>query len=133
MKHTKLIFLFFIAILVVQACRKDFKMAPAVAIIPTGTVSFDSVILPILTTNCIKSGCHGNGGQTPELTATNAYNQLTGLGYVPQDDTSEADAKNSILYKKLTATSKPMPPTGPLTATQIAQILAWMKQGSLKN
>ena len=133
MKYTKLIFLILVAVLAMQACRKDFTMAPPAVQLPTGNISFDTVILPILTANCVKSGCHISGGQTPDLTATNAYSQLTMLGYVPQDDTSEADAKNSILYKMLISTSKPMPPTGSLTPTQKADILGWMTQGSLNN
>jgi hypothetical protein len=133
MKYTKLIFLFVVTVAVTQACRKDFTV-PAVAVAaPTGTVSFDSVVLPILTANCAKSGCHVSGGQVPDLTTANAYNQLTGLGYVPQDDTVEADAKNSGLYKMITSTSKPMPPTGSLAPTQIAEILAWIKQGAQNN
>lgn len=132
MKHIKFVFFFLVAILVIQACRKDFTMAPTVQL-PTGNISFDTVILPILTANCAKSGCHVTGGQTPDLTAANAYNQLTELGYVPEGDTSITDAKNCTLYGKLISTSKPMPPTGTLTPTQIAEILAWIKQGSLNN
>ncbi len=133
MKHTKLIFLFLAAAIVIQACRKDFKMAPVAGPIPTGVISFDTLILPVLTSNCAKSGCHVSGGHTPDLTAANAYNQLTGLGYVPQDDTTEVNAKNSFLYKAITSTSKPMPPTSPLSATQVALILTWIKQGSIHN
>jgi hypothetical protein len=133
MRHPKIIFIFLVAVLVVQACRKDYTMVPPAVELAAGTVSFDTVILPILVNNCAKSGCHVSGGQTPDLTAANAYTQLTGLGYVPQDDTSGASAKNSILYKMITSTSKPMPPTSPLSGTQVAQILAWIKQGSLNN
>lgn len=130
MKEIKIIFLFLVGTLVIQACRKDFTMPAAGVVVPTGSVSFDSTILPIFTANCAKSGCHVTGGQAPDLTAANAYNQLTGLGYVPQDDTLDADAKASTLYKMITSTSKPMPPTGSLSPTQIGQILAWIKQGS---
>lgn len=133
MKYTKIFFLFLVPVLLLHACRKDFTMTQPAVVIPTGTVSFDSVILPILVTNCAKATCHVSGGHIPLLTSGNAYNQLTGLGYVPQDDTVEANAKNSVLYKAITSTSKPMPPSGPLTPTQLAQILAWIKQGSLKN
>ncbi len=134
MKHTKILLLFLVAVLVLlHACRKDFTMAPAAVQLPSGTISFDTVILPVLTANCAKSGCHVAGGQTPDLTVSNAYAQLTGLGYVPQDDTIEADAKKSTLYAKLISTSKPMPPANPLTPTQLAEVLAWIQQGSLNN
>ena len=133
MKDIKSIFFFLVLILLVQACRKDFTMAPPAVQLPSGNISFDTVIIPILTSNCTKSGCHISGGQVPDLTAANAYNSLTLLGYVPVGDTSLADAKSSTLYSKLTSTSKPMPPNGALTPTQNAQILAWIKQGSLNN
>jgi hypothetical protein len=133
MNRIKIISPFLIAMLLVSACRKDFTMPQATVVAPTGNVSFDSVVLPILVTNCAKANCHASGAHAPELTTTGAYAQLTGLGYVPQDDTSETGAKNSILYKMITSTSKPMPPTSPLTGTQIGQILAWIKQGAQQN
>ena len=72
-----------LSVLALGSCRKDYYGTPP---IPAGPVSFSQEILPILETNCAKSGCHVPGGQTPDLTTPNAYNDLTGLGYAtPQD------------------------------------------------
>ncbi len=107
------------------SCNKDYYGQPP---IPAGPISFNKIVLPILETNCAKSGCHVPGGQTPDLTSANAYNDLTGLGYVSPDD-SLAPAQ-SILYQKLTAGSKPMPPSGKLSAYNLNLILTWIKQGA---
>ena len=131
MKNSIFIFLF-LFVLLTQSCRKDYTPTFAVVSI-TSNVSFDTVIVPILTANCAISGCHVPGIQAPDLTAANAWNSLTGLGYVPMDDTSDASAKSCILYSKLTATAKMMPPSGKLPANDIAEIFAWIKQGSQNN
>jgi hypothetical protein len=131
MKNLQFI-LFILFILAIQSCRKDFT-APQPVVNISSNVSFDTVIVPILTANCAIKGCHVTGGQVPDLTATNAWNSLTGLGYVPVDDTSASSAMSCILYSKITAKVNKMPPTGSLTATETAEILAWIKQGSQNN
>lgn len=111
-------------LLAMGSCRKDYFGQPP---IPAGPISFNKEILPILETNCAKSGCHVPGGQTPDLTTPNAYNDLTGLGYVSPSDSMAPS--QSILYQKLTAGSKPMPPSGKLSAYNLNLILTWIKQG----
>src|ERR1017187_2113412 len=89
------------------ACEKDYY---GVKPIPPGPVSFTTQVLPILTTSCAISGCHVPGAQTPDLTAANAYNDLTGLGYATPDDSLAP--QNSVLYKHLSGNLKIMPPSG---------------------
>ena len=107
------------------SCRKDYYGQPP---IPAGPISFNTEILPILETNCAKSGCHVPGSQTPDLTTPNAYNNLTGLGYATPDDSLKP--AQSILYQKLTGGSKPMPPDGKLSSYNLNLILTWIKQGA---
>ena len=92
-------------------------------------VSFSKDIIPILTTNCAKSGCHA--GSNPEgnlnLEAANAYASLLkqGSGYV-----DSINPKSSVLYSSLVSITNPMPPTGPLSICDLKRIETWMKQGA---
>src|SRR5688572_19605767 len=88
-------------------------------------VDFTKDVMPVLTLNCVKSGCHVTGGVPPDLSVDKAYEQLMGLGYV---DTTNAEG--SILYARMISSSKPMPPAGKLSASQTGTILAWIKQGA---
>ena len=117
----------FVSILIVAAlfvaCQKEhFKPQSA----PTGTMSFATNILPIFTT-CYGSGCH-SGSQAPDLIAANAYSSLVDGGYV---DTVNAD--QSISYKRISATTGYMPPSGKLSGDKIGMILLWIKQGAHNN
>ena len=122
------ILLILVVVVSVAACRNDFFGQPP---LPTGPISFNKSVLPILVTECAKSGCHVPGGQTPDLTAANAYNNLTGLGYATPDDS--LNAPQSILMKQINNASKPMPPNGKLTAYDISLITTWIKQGAQNN
>jgi hypothetical protein len=116
-----LVFLFF-----QTGCEKDY-LVPKVVVVDF-PVSFSKDIVPILTEDCAKPTCHVNGGVPPNLMADKAYDQLTGLGYV---DTTNVE--QSILYVRITSTTKPMPPNGKLEPEEIAYIKAWIEQGALNN
>jgi hypothetical protein len=122
----------FIKILIVfmfsaAGCQKDYYLTtPEVDL--SVPVSFSKKIQPILTEDCATAGCHVTGIQSPDLTEANSYDQLTQLGYV---DTT--DAEGSLIYKRLTSSSKPMPPDGKISDLEINYILAWIKQGAQKN
>ena len=131
-----ILFLFF-SLIILASCKKDYlSTAPppdtSTPIDLTKPISFNASIVPIFTANCLGSGCHITGGQSPTLTADKAYDQLTQLGYVDAitPDTIPADSK---LYQRLTGTTKPMPPSGKLTPSKISAIELWIKQGSNNN
>jgi hypothetical protein len=116
-----------LAVLIFASCQKQyFPPAPAVTI--TGPVSFSEVIQPILTASCAVGGCH-NGTQAPNLSSGQAWGNLVPGGLV--DTIAPAQ---SIVYQRLKGTLTPaMPPTGSLPPTDIAEVLAWIKQGAQNN
>lgn len=116
----------FLAVVGFSSCEKAYLTPKKVEI--TTPVSFANDIVPILIEDCATPTCHLNGGPPPNLTAAKAYDELNGLGYV---DTSNAE--NSLLYKRITATVNPMPPSEKLTPEEIGYILAWIKQGAQNN
>jgi hypothetical protein len=99
--------------------------APAI----TKTVSFSSDIVPLLTTNCAKSGCH-NGTISPDLTAANAYNSLVDGNFV-----NTSTASNSLVYLWLTGKESATMPLGASNnpSNINGYILAWITQGAEKN
>ena len=116
----------FLIVVFTIGCRKDFEQARTANL--TATMSFSKNIQPIFNENCAKSGCHMEFGQAPNLTQGVAYDQLMGLGYV-----DEANPEGSLLYQKVSATVKQMPPTGNLSSIQTNSIYAWIKQGAKNN
>ncbi len=130
MKHSmKLIPAILFVLFLATACEKAYLTKKEVII--TEPVSFAADIQPILTADCATPNCHVGGGPPPDLTAANAYNEITQLGYV---DTS--NATESLLYKLIVSTSSnrmPPPPASPLNAEEIGYILAWIEQGAQNN
>lgn len=63
-------------------CYKDVIVPPITQAGPPPSVSFNSQILPILTGNCAKSGCHVPGGQHPYMDSVEAYKDLINGGFV---------------------------------------------------
>ena len=124
MKNIKGIF-FFIVVLA-AGCRKDFEQQRKLDI--NTTMSFSKNIQPIFNENCAKSGCHVEFGQSPNLTPVIAYDQLLELGYV-----DPANPEGSLLYQKVSATVKQMPPASNLSSLQINSIYAWIQQGAKNN
>jgi hypothetical protein len=90
-------------------------------VVPTGkTCSADSVyftndILPLITSNCSMSTCHG-GRYSPTLTT---YTQIS--------------KNRSDISQEITKGSMPRPPVGLLTAAQIASFKKWVSQGYKNN
>jgi hypothetical protein len=134
MKNTyKLLVLLFGTILWVS-CEKEYYSTTdnSIVIDPSVPISYSAVIKPIFTSSCLGSGCHDNGGNPPTLTADKSYDQITMLGYVDAD-TPDTIPENSLLYKRIIGTSKPMPPDGKLSQGKIDAIALWIKQGSKNN
>jgi hypothetical protein len=110
------------------ACKDDSYVVPLVVV--NTPVSFDTIVIPIFNASCAISGCHVAGAQAPDLSPSNAFNNL--WQYALVDTTSPA---SSVLYEHLTGTGGQslMPPVGALSPTQKGQILAWIKQGAQNN
>ncbi len=116
---------FFIVLLaggILTSCTWE-EIKPQKVAVPE-TVKFSANIIPVLTANCAKSGCHVKGYQAPDLSAANAYTSLIYYGYVDTDFPNQ-----SSLYIKITTGSM----KDKATDTDRALILKWIQQGALDN
>jgi hypothetical protein len=104
------------------SCQKEYF--PPVELDESTPVSFKSEVLPIFTASCLGSGCHQNGGASPNLTADLAYSSLVDGGLI---DTLQPE--KSVLYDRIKIKGD-MPKSGKLPETQIQKILLWIKQGA---
>jgi hypothetical protein len=86
---------------------------------PGDSISFQDVIQPIFTDNCIL--CH-NSSRNPDLRESFSYNSLSSGGYINEPYSS------SGLYKKVNGNH----PSG-LAEADKAKILAWILQGAKNN
>ena len=95
----------------------------------TATVSFSSDIVPLLTTNCAKSGCH-NGTISPDLSAANAFNSLVNGNFV-----NSSTPSNSLVYLWLTGKESATMPLGASNnpSNINGYMLAWITQGAENN
>lgn len=122
--------------LITGSCKHEIPVSPANQI-PTGTSSdpcdpnkvyFEQQVLPILVSNCAKSGCHDNASHKESVVVT-SYNSVMSTGGV-----RAGNAGNSELYKVITTTNNndrmPPPPALPLTQQQKNLIYNWIQQGA---
>ncbi|MEP6795918.1 MAG: hypothetical protein ABJB16_16440 [Saprospiraceae bacterium] len=94
----------------------------------TGDVFFAPDVVPIFTKDCSLSGCHIPGGQTPDLSASNAYSSLINGNFI-----NTSSPKESELYLWMQGLETlPMPPSGS-KPTETAIVLAWIEQGAQNN
>jgi hypothetical protein len=95
----------------------------------TKTVSFSTDILPLLTANCAKSGCH-NGSISPNLSTANAFNSLVNGNF-----TNTTTPANSLVYLWLTGKESAAMPLGASNNPSNINgfILAWITQGAKNN
>ena len=89
--------------------------------IPLG-ICFQDDILPLVQSNCAKSGCHA-GNEDPDLSN---YNNIL-------KQIKPGDPQNSRLYKYAIGSEMPPPPNIPLNLEQVTLIYGWIKQGALNN
>ncbi|MFK7969003.1 MAG: c-type cytochrome domain-containing protein [Bacteroidia bacterium] len=92
----------------------------------TNLVYFEKDVLPILVSNCARSGCHNEASAQSGVILNNYENVIKTANVEPNDpDRSE-------LYEVLVATdpSERMPPSGPLPANQIQIIKDWIEEGA---
>jgi hypothetical protein len=118
-----------IGLLAIHSC----KHVPDSIIVPPGStgnngtlVCFESDILPILQTNCAKSGCHDAASHQGDY-ILNTYDNIIKRGIIP------GNASNSKIYKTLFESGSdrmPPPPNLDLTASQKALIGRWINEGA---
>ncbi len=90
----------------------------------SGTVCFESSVLPIFISSCARSGCHDAITKEEGFVLDN-YNNIVRKGIVP------GDANESKLYKVLFESGDDrMPPDAPLSQAQKDSIAAWINQGA---
>ncbi len=90
--------------------------------IPSG-ICFQDEILPMIQSNCAKSGCHTAGEEDPYLSN---YNNIL-------NTVKPGDPQNSKLYKYAIGSEMPPPPNSPLNLEQVTLIYGWIKQGAIDN
>lgn len=110
-----------------SSCYYD-EVLPVKTEVITEDVSFSGDLIPIFNASCNAVGCHNTGGESPDLTAANAYNQLNGQDLINRNNPSA-----SGLYRWMTgAEGLPMPVSGS-NPEYNALVLAWIQQGALDN
>ena len=116
----------FLALLIVS-CQYDFIVPEVAPPIDTSKViSFATDVVPIFSTDgCIQ--CHNTGGQTPNLTAANAFASLNSSRYI--NTTSPEESKIYLYPNPETTTHE----RKKYTAAQAAIILQWIQQGAKNN
>jgi len=89
------------------------------------TVYFASAILPIIVSNCAKSGCHDATSHVEGLNLT-TYSAISKM-------VSPGNATGSRLYSVIKGGSMPPKSSGSVSAAQLALIQTWINQGALNN
>ena len=77
-------------------CYKDVIVPPIAKAGPPPAVSFNSQIIPIISTSCAKAGCHVSGSQMPYMDSAEAYKDLINGGFV-----NTLVPTNSTIYQML--------------------------------
>lgn len=139
------------AMLLFSGCLHDSAVAPAdpLPVIPedtTGTgggtgggtntdpcdpdsVYFETDVLPILISNCAKSGCHDAASHEDGVNLT-SYEKVMSTA-----DVEPFDLEGGKLYEAITDSDPddrmPPPPNASLTGEQVAIIAKWIQQGAL--
>ena len=94
-------------------------------------VYFEQQILPLLVSNCAKSGCHNTIDHEDDV-ILNSYNTIMSDGEI-----SPGNPGDSKLYEAISETDPddimPPPPHSPMNTAQIALIATWIQQGAQNN
>jgi hypothetical protein len=130
----KRIFLILIAIAtagitttVLSGCYKDVVNPGENPNAPPQDISFNVVLKPLFEKNCAQSGCHdATPAHKPSLVPEKSFNALVQGGYV-----NLIFPDQSSLYVLIKGGS--MPPTAPLSSSQVKQVLDWIKNGAKNN
>ncbi|MCC6371250.1 MAG: hypothetical protein IT236_09620 [Bacteroidia bacterium] len=130
MKNSKIILLNSVivvcAIVVIYACNKDKTPTPVLPCDPNKTY-FQRDVLPIVISNCAKSGCH-DAASAKEGLVLNSYSGVMKI-------VKAGSPSGSELIKVITTTSSkdlmPPLPNTPLTQQQKDLISKWISEGAL--
>jgi hypothetical protein len=130
----KIIIVVALGIILIGGCEKDTTVIipknPAATVI-TRTVSFSKDLQPIFSSSCAISGCHVEGGQTPNLASGSAYGSLINGSFL-----NKSAPASSTIYERLIGKITPaMPLNAPESDPgQIEELLlAWITQGAKNN
>jgi hypothetical protein len=112
------------AMIMVYSCYYEYPPQPLP--IEPDQVSFNTHILPLLTTKCSTPQCH-DGTKVPNLLAENAYNSLRSGGYL-----NTVFPEESLLYISINegVGGLQMPPSGALSELNKDLILVWIAKGA---
>ena len=120
MKKHSIFLLIVLLSLFVVGCKYDFILPEEVPPIDNSKpISFSKQIAPIFAEKC--NSCHNN--QSPKLTADVAYAQI-----VPSYVNTGTPASSKIYTVPVSGTHY-----AKYSATEAALVLAWLKEGALKN
>ena len=126
MKKSTFYFLLFAFGILLNACTYDFIVKEELPPVdPTVTILFATQIVPIFTDKCV--ACHKTGGQAPDLSAANAFNNIKSMNL-----TNATTPENSLIY------TYPHPSTTmhswkKYTAAEAQLVLTWIQQGAKNN
>ena len=123
MKRFTILFLLASGIAVIaSSCRHE-------GVLPEQQISFSVDIMPIISSGCQHSGCHGTQN-TSDFELLN-YNDVMDHG-----DVKPGEPKSSKLYQTITGQGEefmPAPPYPALTERNIKLIYIWIAQGAKDN
>jgi hypothetical protein len=129
MKNHPIILILVLFALFANSCKYDFILPEEVAPpIDNGgaAISFATQIAPIFSAGDKCTSCHKSGGQTPDLSAANAYSQIS-TKYV-----KTASPETSQIYTEA-APSTAVHTWKKYTSNEAALLLAWIKEGAKNN
>ena len=104
--------------LLICGCRHDKVSLSNIVVICDSTITYSGVISPIIQNNCAVSGCHVSGG-----TAIGDYTVFAEIKM----------AADSGKLKDRTIILKNMPPSSPLSDTDLGKIQCWLNAGAPNN
>ena len=103
--------------IVITSCRHD-----PVGVEAQPLVCFQTDVLPIVQSNCGKSGCHAGGGRDSRMNFATAEGVLASV--------SPRQPLSSRLYTAIMDGNMPPSPNSPLTKDQRTAIYLWILQGA---
>lgn len=127
MKNLYLRLFLFVALVAIGACEYDFIEPDDPLLPPDTNILFSEQIVPIFTTNNNCTECHKAGGNSPDLTADAAYQNL-----IDQNLVSVNQPEESVLYQKLKPESADHS-WKKFTPQESTLVLEWIRQGALNN
>ena len=124
MKKLNKYLLLFLFGLLLNACTYDFivkeELPPIDVTVP---ISFSTQIVPIFANSCVS--CHKTGGQSPDLSAANAYSSIKTMNLV-----NATTPESSIIYAFPGSSSHSWKG---YAASEAQLVLTWIQQGAKNN